>query len=111
MRSDSQAELGAALKLASSSPIINKIAREMGLDIASTKYGVDLFEHVPGKNNTLADALSRLHQPGGSGTILAELLGCKRTPVSRRDAEWWESDAPLSCVPGSQVVQAAAPTS
>ena len=43
VRSDSQAALGAALKLASPSPVINKIAREMGLDIASSKYGVDLF--------------------------------------------------------------------
>ena len=110
MRSDSQAALGAARKFASPSPIITKIVREMGLYTAPTKYGVDLFVHVPGKHNTLADALSRLHQPGGCGTVPAELLGCERTPVPRRDAEWRESDVPPSGVPGSRVVLGAAPT-
>ena len=109
VRSDSQAALGAALKLASPSPVINKIARETGLDVASSKYGVDFFKHVPGKCNEWADALSRLHQPGGKAVLPAALLGCERTPAPQRNKEWWESDVPVSLVPGSRVCLAAAP--
>ena len=64
VRSDSSAALGALGKLASPCRAINRIAREVGLDIALSTYGVDAWEHVRGAENTLADYLSRLCEPG-----------------------------------------------
>ena len=55
---------GALGKLASPNAAINKVAREVSLDVAFSRYGIDVLEHLPGKLNTVADALSRAFEPG-----------------------------------------------
>ncbi|CAK0804234.1 unnamed protein product [Prorocentrum cordatum] len=95
VKSDSMAALGALGKMASPTPAINKIAREIALDVAQTRYGIDVLEHVPGELNDVADALSRAFEPGGR-FALPEVLrqaGCTRTPVAARDGSWWRSMA------------------
>ena len=91
-RSDSQAALGALKKGASGSPAINRIVREIALDIALSKYGVDFVEHVRGKDNDVADDLSRLDEPGAGRKVSWVLEKCRRSPVQARDAQWWEAD-------------------
>ena len=91
-RSDSQAALGALKKGASGSPAINRIVREIALDIALSKYGVDFVEHVRGKDNDVADDLSRLDEPGAGRKVPWVLEKCRRSPVQARDAQWWEAD-------------------
>jgi len=87
IRSDSQAAL-ALVKEASPTPAINKLAREVGLDVACSKYGVDWTKHLPGKHNVLADALSRVHEPGGGGPLPRELVGVEKAAVPPRDDDW-----------------------
>ena len=64
VRSDSTAALGALGKFGSPSPSVNKVAREISLDVAMSSYGVDIWTHVPAASNEEADILSRWHEPG-----------------------------------------------
>ncbi len=42
--------------------------REASLDVASSKYGLDIFKHIAGKDTVFADQLSRIYAPGGADT-------------------------------------------
>ena len=53
--------MGALGKIASASVAVNMVAREVGVDVAWSRYGVDVWTHVPGKMNLWADDLSRCH--------------------------------------------------
>ena len=86
VRSDSTAALGAAAKLRSPDPRMNRIARELALDLAEAKYELDFLEHLPGKENIMADALSRLEQPEGTAVIPSELKSVTRAWPCRRGA-------------------------
>jgi hypothetical protein len=102
VRSDSTAALGAWTKERSKSPAVNEVVREAALDMAEGLYRIDFREHVPGKENLLPDALSRLHQPGAGTDIPVELASCKRVwPVERGSNFWrasleesWEAGVP-----------------
>ena len=94
VRSDSQAALGAIGKLASPCPAINKIAREIGLDIALSRYGIDVHAHIKGVDNVLADKLSRMGEPetsAGPARLPTQLSHVVRTMVAVRNEGWWES--------------------
>ena len=99
LRSDSMAALQAWRKERSSVPAINAITREMSLDLADGLYKVDALEHIPGKLNEWADALSRQHMPGNTAPIPAGLLATKKfTPVARGNS-WWRLEArPSDCI-------------
>ena len=92
VRSDSTAALGALGKLASPNAAVNKIAREVSLDVAFSRYGIDVLEHLPGKLNTLADALSRAFEPGTSFEIPRELENVQHTKVDPRGQSWWQAE-------------------
>lgn len=64
VRSDSQAALGALLRMRSRDPRTNCVVREMTLDLAEGLYELDVLEHLPGLCNHVADRLSRFYQPG-----------------------------------------------
>ena len=64
VRSDSEAALGALGKLGSPTPAVNKVTREVALDVALSFYGVDAWTHVAAADDEIADALSRWSQPG-----------------------------------------------
>jgi len=91
VESDSAAALGALGKLASPSPAINAIAREVALDVAVSRYGIDVWAHLPGTENVLADALSRLSEPGASYCIPEVLTDIPRAECGAREADWWEA--------------------
>ena len=60
VRGDSKAALGAMGKLKSvRSQSLNAIARELSFDLATGTHRISVREHLPGKENDLADFLSR----------------------------------------------------
>lgn len=91
IRSDSQAALGAWRKERSTHPAMNAVVREMALDLAEGKYKIDIKEHVPGRLNLWADALSRVAQPGSGAVVPAPLVAARRVYPSVRDVAWWRA--------------------
>ena len=91
VRSDSQAASGAAFKLRSPVPAINSVVREVALDLAESKYGIDFIEHLPGRCNVHADVLSRFYQPGKSRDVPPEIAGASRAWPAKRSFTWWET--------------------
>jgi hypothetical protein len=73
---------------------MNAVVRENALDLAEGKYRVDFLMHLAGRLNTVADVLSRFHQPGASTTLPAELTVCRRVSPPLRDLTWWETAGP-----------------
>ena len=49
-------------------------------------------QHLPGRRNLWADALSRIAQPGSGAVIPAALLDAQRATPPVRDAAWWRAD-------------------
>ena len=91
-KSDSKAALGAFEKARSKSAHINVIAREFAFDVALATYEPQfVFEHVRGKNNEWADALSRLAMPGTVATIPGPLRGLPRAETPARTASFWRT--------------------
>ena len=81
-------------KEGSSDPRVNAIIREVSLDMAEGKYKVGVLEHLPGRANVLAYALSRLSQPGHLKGLPGERRKVRRDFPASRVASWWllESD-------------------
>ena len=90
-RSDAKAALGATEKLRSArSPAIDRIMAEISLVLASMNYEVEIdTAHIPGVENILADALSRLDEPGCSSSPPPELMEVHRTIAQVRNSGWW----------------------
>ena len=104
VKSDSSAALGATLKLCSPVPAINTVVREIALDLAEGKYRIDFHEHIAGSLNVWADALSRLHQPGGGHVVPPELMQRPRAIPLVRNAGWWETAESLVAPVGSSLL-------
>ena len=94
VRSDSTAALGALGKFGSPSPAVNKVARELSIDVALSAYGVDVWSHLPAESNVEADALSRWFEPGVTPAVPPRLVHVERSfPAPRGDAWWCASSA------------------
>ena len=89
VRSDSTAALGALGKLGSSSPAVAIVAREVALDIACSRYGVDVWQHVRAEFNTEADALSRWAEHGKPRELPVRLGTAEQTMAPVRSDDWW----------------------
>jgi len=63
IKSDSLSALRSMVKLASSSPALALIAREIALDSVLGLYTVGVATHIPGVSNMLPDDLSRMWAP------------------------------------------------
>ena len=89
-RSDSLAALGALGKLRSKSVHMNLIAAELALDLAEANYEVVIeHAHVKGCDNSWADALSRLAEPGGCFEVPPGLRHVRQRVVPARGRGWW----------------------
>ena len=88
VRSDSMASIQVLFKLASSSPPLNLIAREVALDSAELSAPLDLLTHIPGVSNIIPDHLSRLAAP-----VPHQVPQClalvPRTAIQRRTDSFW----------------------
>ena len=92
VKSDSKAALGALEKERSRTPGINAIARELAIDRALAVFEPVLwFEHVPGKRNDWADALSRLAQPSSGAMVPEPLRVAVQREVAHRGSAWWRA--------------------
>ena len=95
VRSDSMGALRMALKLASPTPELNKVAQELALDLADQLYDISILAHTPGVANVKPDALSRLFAPEPKA-VPAALSGIRPTPCSERGAAFWKAALPPS---------------
>jgi hypothetical protein len=92
VRSDSKAALGMALNLASPSPLMNAVGREIAYDTALGDYQVELVEHTPGVANVSPDFLSRQFSPeGDSKEVPPALQGVPLLEVPRRTQGFWRT--------------------
>ena len=97
-RSDSIAALGAMAKGGSTAAATNAVARELALDVASGNYSPEIFGHIPGHLNHIADALSRLCAPKGEHKEIPQELShlTVQIPADRTPA-WWRASGPPAC--------------
>lgn len=95
VRCDSQAALGATANLKSRDARMNAVVRELALDVAEGRYELHILEHLPGRNNVYADALSRFYQPGASRDVPPTLMHAARTYPDKRGSTWWLASAGL----------------
>jgi hypothetical protein len=77
-------------------PSLGLIARELALDVADAIYRPQVFVHIPGIANVLADALSREYGPRRKGTeVPAALSKAVRRFVPVRTDQFYRTLAPL----------------
>ena len=65
-------------------------------------------EHSPGVLNALADALSRLHQPGHAGELPEQLQGARRKHIDLHVDSCWQAWTASACHPRPSVALYAA---
>ena len=90
VRSDSLSALRSMVKLTSTSPALNIIARELALDAVLGLYSIGLAVHIPGVSNTLPDDLSRMWAPKPH-LFPAALGGIPESTPPPRDREFWRT--------------------
>ena len=66
----------------------------MALDIAGAVYKPSLVSHIPGVTNTLADYLSRWHEPGKDHILPEALKASTQRQAPARNASYWHTDVP-----------------
>ena len=67
------------------------IAKEIALLYSEAAHEPRIFEHVPGVANVLADALSRIYEPGTDKKLPPQLSSAKKIQVPRRSRTWYKS--------------------
>ena len=93
IRSDSLSALRSMVKLASSSPALNLIARELALDAVQGLYTIGMATHIPGVSNILPDDLSRMWAPQPHAFPPA-LQGVPECVPQDRSPDFWKSTSP-----------------
>ena len=89
VRADNVAALTLLLRLKGSSPALNRVAREVAIDLGNAAYRPDVLTHTPGVASTTADALSRRFDPDFAYKPPHALSGaCEVQPVARNKAYW-----------------------
>ena len=97
--SDSMSTLGAIGKGRSQSPGMNRVVRELTLDEALSTNGFALvLRHVPAGENLLADARSRLGEPGSGAVVPPELARLPRRAAEDRGPAWWRAGGRVESV-------------
>ena len=94
VRSDSVAALTMLLKMKSAGNSPAVVARELAIFMSKACYIPEVVEHLPGVANTLADLLSRWHEPGKqhSERPLPAMLQCASLRICPpRSRQWWHS--------------------
>ena len=93
-RSDAMAALGAINKTSSPNPAMNRVVREVALDLSEGSYELDILGHIPAVWNTVTDALSRLEAPPpDTHEIPGILANVPRAHPAPRTLQWWRTVA------------------
>ena len=94
IRSDNVTALTTLVKMRPSSPTIAIIARELALRLIEFSFPPDAM-HTPGIAHVLADELSRIYAPGGTGDISAyrhrALIDAKLATPPARPSTWYRA--------------------
>ena len=91
INADNITALTMVMSLKSSSPAINRIARELALDLGDASFRPDVISHTPGVASCIADTLSRKFMPGSNIVLPPHLDGASELSVAARDSTWWRS--------------------
>ena len=94
VRSDNVTALTLLVKMRPGSPQIAIIAREIALKLVEFSFPPDAM-HTPGIAHVLADELSRIHAPGGSGDVAQyrhrALTDAKLVTPPARPSSWYKA--------------------
>ena len=94
VRSDNVTALTLLVKMRPGSPKIAIIAREIALRLVEFSFPPDAM-HTPGIAHVLADELSRIHAPGGTGDATQyrhrALADAKLVTLPSRPASWYKA--------------------
>ena len=75
-------------------PAMGIIARELALDLAQLSFQPDAT-HTPGLSHVVADVLSRVHSPDGSGRVSSDLhpalAGAEGCDMPCRSEQWYQA--------------------
>ena len=85
------AALTLVLHLKGSSPALNRIARELALDLGDGSFRPDCVCHTPGVASSVADALSRKFDPNFRYAVPAAIQRTPEAHPSSRGPGWWRS--------------------
>ena len=91
LRGDNVAALTLVAKMQPKSIPLGVIARELALDISSSKYAPDFVQHIPGVTNMVADALSRKWQDGKDYLLPSILHYAQEVTPTTRTSKWWRT--------------------
>ena len=89
VRADNVTALTLLLKLKGSTWALNKIAREVAIDMGSAAFRPDVIMHTPGVASSIADALSRKFDPQYDFSFPAALANAKERFPGVRDGRFW----------------------
>ena len=94
MRGDNAGAITMLIKMRPSSPKIATVARELALRLVELSFPPDAV-HTPGLAHVIADKLSRIYAPGGSGSPSADLhpalAHAELTPAPERNSKWYKA--------------------
>ena len=89
IQSDNLSALYMAARMKSkASPLTNK---EVALIYSRASFEPRFVEHIPGIANSLANGLSRLHEPNSQYVLPEALSRLSPTPLPRRDRSYYDS--------------------
>ena len=91
VRADNIAALQMVLHVKGSSQAMNKIARELALDLGDASFRPDMVVHTPGVASSMADSLSRKFCPGVDFSVPQALLKAVEHHLHPREESWWKT--------------------
>ena len=94
VKSDSISALVLTLNLKTRGKSAGIVARELALDVAASEYAPHVAEHIPGIENTLADALSRQFEPGFQYKLPLEFAAVTETVLPPRGIDYFRTLQP-----------------
>ena len=94
VKSDSISALVLTLNLKTRGKSAGIVARELALDVAASEYAPHVAEHIPGVENTLADALSRRYEPDFNFKLPLEFASVPESVLPPRGTDYFRTLQP-----------------
>lgn len=94
VRADNLTALNLVLRLKGSTPALNKIAREVALDLGDGSFRPDVCAHVLGVASSCADVLSRRFDPSRVFAVPALHAQAREVDPPTRSQAYWRAATP-----------------